>query len=76
MEFLDQIFKISLFRKVLNKEKLTAKEFSTLILILYEKDIAFELTFTPKTTTDFPTFELNLIFSPNLELTFKVIICE
>ncbi|WP_408956050.1 hypothetical protein [Natroniella sp. ANB-PHB2] len=76
MEILNQILKISLFQKVLNKKKLTVQELTTLILILYEKNIAFELAFTPKSTTNFPVFELTLIFSPSLELTFKVTICE
>ncbi|MCK8817781.1 hypothetical protein MWH28_10450 [Natroniella sulfidigena] len=76
MELLNQILKVNLFQKILNKQRLTAKEFTSLILILFEKDIAFNIAFTPKTNRSFPVFELTLVFSPDLEISFKIKICE
>ena len=76
MNLLDEILKINLFQKALKRERLSINELNSLLSILHKKDIAFELAYTPKSITAFPVFELTLIFSPNLELTFKITVCD
>jgi len=75
MKLLNQLSKINLFQKILNKEELTIYEFNTLITILIQKDIAFAFEFIPATTTTFPIVGLTLPFSPTLSLTFTITLC-